>query len=429
MEIIKDKNINKNGNISKNIFLEKYNRNNDKFKNKNLNNSYSKSNSIKNKLIFLIIISFFYNSNLTKDMSNDYNNIKNYMNLVLNGTNLDKGKIYYPSKDPKISIVIPVYNGEAFLNTTILSIQNQDFKDIEIIIVDDGSKDNSVKLIKEIMKIEPRIRLFENGENKGAFYTKVKGILFSSGKYVMILDEDDIYVQRDAFRFLYNEAEKNNMDFLIFHARHSEALNRMNGVAIRGKKKFIFQPGLSNFMYHFDYHGRVQQDEGLLVNIFTKATLFKKIIKLIDKKNLNQFMFCHEDYILFFLLTRNANNLEKVSGVFYIILDTWNNSDSNVKFRNKLKIKNLRNKQCFSYLNFLEILFKNTKKNFKDKKIAFSQLEIWYLNNHCRRNIYSREKAIEVFKLYLNCEYISKIDKRKIKQFIVEENSSIIYSS
>ena len=88
MEIIKDKNINKNGNISKNIFLEKYNRNNDKFKNKNLNNSYSKSNSIKNKLIFLIIISFFYNSNLTKDMSNDYNNIKNYMNLVLNGTNI-----------------------------------------------------------------------------------------------------------------------------------------------------------------------------------------------------------------------------------------------------------------------------------------------------------------------------------------------------
>ena len=422
VDIKKDKNLNKNGNIFKNIFLEKYNLNKVEVKNKYT--SKYKSNLLFKKLIFLLVMIFliivviFYNS---KIMNNDFDNVKNYMNLVLNGTNIDKGKIYYPSKNPKISIVIPVYNGEAFLNIAILSIQNQDFKDLEIIIVDDGSKDNSVKLIKEIMKREPRIFLYENGENKGAFYTKVKGILFSKGKYIMILDEDDIYVQRDAFRFLYEEAEKNNIDFLLFHARFSEVLNKRNGVFIRGKQKIIYQPELSNFMYHFDSYGRVKQNEGLLVNIFTRANLFKKVIKLIDEKNLNQFMFCHEDYILFFLLTRNAKNLEKISGLFYIILHTWNNSDSKVKYRNQFKIENLRNKQCFSYINFLDILFKNTKNNFKDKKIAFSQLEIWYLNNHCRGNIYSRKKAIQVFKLYLNCQYISKNDKRKIKKFIDEE--------
>lgn len=190
MEIIKDKNLNKNGNISKNIFFKKYNVNKLEVGNKNANissKSYFKFKLFVKKLIFIIIISFFYNSNLSKFKSNDFENIKNYMNSVLNGTNIDN-KIYYLSKRPKISIVIPVYNGEAFLNTTILSIQNQNFKDIEIVIVDDGSKDNSVKLIKEIMKREPRIILYENSENKGAFYTKVKGIIFSRGKYVMILD-------------------------------------------------------------------------------------------------------------------------------------------------------------------------------------------------------------------------------------------------
>ena len=101
-------------------------------------------------------------------------------------------KIYYPSKNPKISIVISVYNGEAYLKTTILSIQNQDLKDLEIVIVDDCSMDDSVALIRELMKNEPRIVLNQNLENKGALYTKTKGVLLARGKYVMILDEDDI---------------------------------------------------------------------------------------------------------------------------------------------------------------------------------------------------------------------------------------------
>ena len=124
------------------------------------------------------------------------------MDLVLNGTVLDKDKIYYPSKNPKISIVISVYNGEAYLKTAVLSIQNQDFKDIEIVMIDDGSKDNSVNLIKELMKIEPRIVLYENGENKGALYTKSRGVLISKGKYIIVMDEDDLIVQRDAFTSL-----------------------------------------------------------------------------------------------------------------------------------------------------------------------------------------------------------------------------------
>ena len=82
------------------------------------------------------------------------------MDLVFNGTKIDKDKIYYPSINPKISIIISVYNGEAFLRTALLSIQNQIFKDIEIIMIDDGSEDNSVNLIKELMKTEPRIILY-----------------------------------------------------------------------------------------------------------------------------------------------------------------------------------------------------------------------------------------------------------------------------
>ena len=63
------------------------------------------------------------------------------------------------TKSPKISVVITVYNGESYLKTTILSVQNQDFKDIEILMIDDGSKDNSVEVIKDLMAKDNRIIL------------------------------------------------------------------------------------------------------------------------------------------------------------------------------------------------------------------------------------------------------------------------------
>ena len=359
-----------------------------------------------------------FNKSIEKNREEEYRDIQNYMDLCINGTVIDKDKKYYPSKNPKISIVITVYNGEAYLKTSILSIQNQDFKDVEIVIVDDASKDNSVKLIKDIMKTEPRIVLYENEENKGMLYTKSKGVLKAKGKYVMTLDMDDIYVQREAFSSIYSEAEKNNLDILGFIATHTGAKINRNRWNIAGKQRIIYQPELSYLMYYFDSFGRVRQFGGNLLNLLIKTDLFKKVIKLIDEKNFNTRMNYHDDFILFFLLTRHAYNIKYVDRVFYVWLHTWDENDEKVKFRTKIKKQNLENERCFAYLNFLEILFKNTNNTFEDKKIAFSQLEDWYLKIYCKENKENRNKAIEVFKLYLDSEYIKDEDKKKIRNFI-----------
>ena len=363
-----------------------------------------------------------FNLTIEKEMNEEINEAQNYMNLILKGIKIDKDEKYYPSKNPKISIVISVYNGEAFLNTALLSIQNQDLKDIEIVMVDDGSKDNSVNLIKELMKTEPRIVLYENKENKGPFYTKAKGVLLSKGKYILVMDEDDMYVQRDAFRCLYVESERNNLDILGFYTRHSGASIGRYRNTFGEKKKIMYQPEVSNLMFYYDSNGSIKRFGGLLSNILVKANLFKKVIKLVDEKNLNTFMFCHEDFILFFLLSRYAYNAKYIDRVFYIFLHTWNPNDPKIVLRNQYKVDDIKNKQCLSYINFFEIIFKNTNNTTKDKKIAFSQLETYYLYNHCRVNKDTRDKAIEVFKLYLNCEYISKKDKDKIQKFIDEGN-------
>ena len=392
-------------------------------------NTESDKNSLKPKIfikklfclilivLVIILLSLIYNNSIEKNSLEERKYIQNYMDLVFNGTKIDKDKIYYPSINPKISIIISVYNGEAYLRTALLSIQNQIFKDIEIIMIDDGSEDNSVNLIKELMKTEPRIILLENGKNKGILYTKTRAILHAKGKYVMTMDEDDIYVQRDAFSLLYNEAEKNNLDILGFIFIHSgkKMLRKRNNFN-RNKNKIIYQPELSNLMY-FNSDGQVKQFHGYLVSHFIKTRLFKKIISFIDKKNLEEKMNYHDDYILFFLLTRNAYNIKYINRIFYVVFTDWNKNESKVKFRTQIKEKNIDNKKCFGFLIFSELLFKNTKNTFEDKKIAFSQLDEWYLQK-CRKNKATKDKALGILQLYLNSIYVSKGDKKKIEYFI-----------
>ena len=372
----------------------------------------------KDKIVVDFQFKMFFNRSSEKSVNEEYKDIQNYMDMCINGTLIDQDKIYYHSKNPKISIVISVYNGEPYLNTSILSIQNQDFKDVEIVIVDDASKDNSVILIKELMKIEPRIVLYENEENKGALYTKSKGVLKAKGKYVMTLDMDDIFVQREAFSTLYVEATKNNLDILGFIVVQTYKNINKKRPNYSDKLRIIYQPELSNLMYHLHSGGRVRRFGGNLYNHFIKTDLFKRIIKKIDNNNMNVKMNVHDDFILFFLLTRNAYNIKYINRLFYVVLLTWNKHDEKIKFRTQIKMKNRNNYKCLSYLNFLEILFKNTKNTTNDKKIAFSQLEEWYLKIYCRNNEDTRDKAIEVFKLFLENKYISESDKNKIRKFI-----------
>ena len=95
-----------------------------------------------------------------RDLYSELKSMQNYIDIVFNYTLIDKEKKFYLHNTPKISVVMSIYNGEAFIKRALLSIQNQDFKDIEIVMVDDCSKDNSLNLIKELMLYEPRIVLY-----------------------------------------------------------------------------------------------------------------------------------------------------------------------------------------------------------------------------------------------------------------------------
>lgn len=92
-----------------------------------------------------------------------------------------------------VSIITPTYNSENYIRETIQSVINQTYKNWEMIIVDDCSSDNTVQIIQEIQKSEPRIKLFKLDKNSGAGVARNKAIEEASGKYIAFLDADDLW--------------------------------------------------------------------------------------------------------------------------------------------------------------------------------------------------------------------------------------------
>ena len=113
-------------------------------------------------------------------------------------------------RQPKISIIIPVYNVENYIRRCLDSVINQTLKDIEIIIVNDGTKDNSLEICNEYADLDSRIKIFSK-KNEGLGLTRNYGIDRANGKYVAFLDSDD-FVDFDFYEKLLENAEKNSTD-------------------------------------------------------------------------------------------------------------------------------------------------------------------------------------------------------------------------
>ena len=100
------------------------------------------------------------------------NNFNKYIKICLNGTLIDKNNYNYITSQPIISVIIPIYKGGKYLYYSLRSIQNQKLKEIEILLIDDCSPDDSLQIIERYMKEDPRIRLIKNEKNRNILYSK-----------------------------------------------------------------------------------------------------------------------------------------------------------------------------------------------------------------------------------------------------------------
>jgi len=209
---------------------------------------YKKEKNVLKKIIF-VIFSLFYDIEIfdkgeiyyksIKDKIEIYK-IKNFLKFYSN-SNIVIKKFKKRDKS-KISIIYAIYNREKFLNRLIKNLQYQNFIDIEIILVDDYSKDNSVNIIKEFLKKDERIILIRNKKNKGTFIARNIGILYSKGEYIFIPDPDDI-ISKDILRTSYRMAKKFNYDTFLIDKYFNKKVDFYN---------YIFNKNMVNKMVQKD---------------------------------------------------------------------------------------------------------------------------------------------------------------------------------
>ena len=152
---------------------------------------------------------------------------------------------------PLITVVIPCYFCSPYIKKAVRSVQNQNFMDIAINIVIDGSDENTLKVLKELTEEDSRIELIFNEKRMGILYSRSIGVLKSKTKYVLTLDQDDLFFDSDVFSYLYVIAEEEDLDMMVFQVFETRNfLNKMSyadNFNNKGKEHnlTIYQPELS----------------------------------------------------------------------------------------------------------------------------------------------------------------------------------------
>lgn len=172
------------------------------------------------------------------------------------------------SPNKKVSIVIPVYNLETFIEKCLDSLINQTYKDLEIIIIDDGSTDNTISIINKYVEKDNRFFLYKINHHGAASARKI-GIRHASGPYITFVDGDD-FLEIDAIEILMNELIKNDCDIVI--AKHNKIFLNNSPYKMQSDYPFqvIDQLSFSNFI-------NLKKDYTLWGKIF-KIELFEDII-------------------------------------------------------------------------------------------------------------------------------------------------------
>lgn len=210
----------------------------------------------------------------------------------------------------KVSIIVPVYNVEKYLERCMNTLLNQTLKDIEIIMVDDGSPDNCPQMCDEYAKKDPRIKVLHK-KNEGLGFARNSGMEIARGEYIAFVDSDD-YVDINMYEILYSNAKKWELDAIFC------GYNRVNNHTIQSIKEV-------NSLKIFNHHQDIQ--EVLLNMIGTKpdcsvdrkyqmsvwhALYSRDIIKNHEIKFPSEREFISEDIIF------HIDFLQKVSKIAFI---------------------------------------------------------------------------------------------------------------
>ena len=339
-------------------------------------------------------------------------NINYYMDRCKKGILING--ILKPYSKPKITALITSHNSENFISTAIRSVQNQDFNDIEILIVDDCSSDKTVEIIKTMKIKDKRIKLIQNKVNKGILYSKSLGVLKSNGKYIMFLDSDDLFVNKNIFLMCFNQAINYKIDVVEFsgfesHFNPFEINYTMPKIPIylRYKKneETIRQPELSNYVYRRLDDNMFKLIDGYLWGKTIRSKVLKDSLKQIGRKIYNIKLNYGDDRLINFVLFKVAKSFKFIRE-FGIVYNQNNVSITHI---------NLTQSNCQDELTNIFFMYNFTKNTNETELAAFEIFKrfnkIIYPGLNDQNN---KRKLLNMIDLMMQDKYISIIAKRRL---------------
>jgi glycosyltransferase involved in cell wall biosynthesis len=230
----------------------------------------------------------------------------------------------------KVSVIVPIYNTERYLRRCLDSLVNQTLEELEIILVDDGSTDNSAQIMREYeTKYQEKVKVYTK-ENGGQGSARNLGIQKSSGKYICFVDSDD-YVDTTMYETMYSVAEQEQCDMVECHYHYlCEERKKIKKLKTRGdirqfkdQKDMFINPQASpcNKLFRREVlmHTEVNFPEGF---IYEDTGFYIKTIPFIRKEH-----YIKDRYYYYFLRsssTMNANKSRKVGDIFHVLEDILN---------------------------------------------------------------------------------------------------------
>lgn len=278
-------------------------------------------------------------------------------------------------KNPDISIIVPIYNTGTYIRKCLDSLVSQQKKELEFLLINDGSTDNSEEIIKEYK--DKRIRYFKN-KNQGIGKTRNFAIKQATGKYIMFVDSDD-YIANDACEKMYDRCEKDELDVAVcdFYRDFS------NGIIIEEKLE--------------DFDNTNLKDNPKLLNIINLSPWNKIYKRDLLVNNKIQFIedLKYEDAPFVIEALFKANKIGKINESlnYYSIR---NNSETTV-----------RDKKCFDILKVIDMI-RNKLKKEESLKQELNILTVRIITNYTIQQRVQKDKKIAIDFINESFQYLKK---------------------
>lgn len=324
---------------------------------------------------------------------------------------------------PSISIVMPVYNCEDYLEDTLNCVFDQTFKDFELVCVDDGSSDASLDILKEFAQKDSRLRIISQ-ENKGSGAARNRGLKESNGKYLFFMDSDD-YIVQDFLKISHKKISKGDFDFIMFQIasiRYGEKDGDVMFTPYRLNEEFVFNYEINKTIVLNSYFAPWSK--------FYKKEFLEKLDILFDEE------LPYEDVLVHVKSMIEASNILFVPEcMYYYRLDSQNSltSDSTTHIKIFDVIESVR--QYLMEKNLLDV-FKMEFESFKTQQVIyhlnfpideeyFVKAKSYLKDVDCKNNNIINDFTKEMYEIIYNCPSI-EICQRNLKMARLENENRML---